>query len=224
MTGVDKILAKAKDDPQIVAVFLFGSRARGESAAGSDVDVCLMLKPGKHAASTLSLKRLSYLKQSDADVYIFSQLPLYIRHRVLKDGKVLLFYAWMRTYSMKSPFERRRPLRTLNISTTGIWKRLPVLARDRILVKLDQLYGYLGELREVLPEDFTLYRKVERKRACERLLQVSIEAVIDICHLLVAGLRLGIAAEEDDLFDKLKEATIISFTRTKRSRHMRLYK
>lgn len=85
-----------------------------------------------------------------------------------------------------------------------------MLDRDRILVKLDQLYGYLGELREVLPEDFTLYRKVERKRACERLLQVSIEAVIDICHLLVAGLRLGIAAEEDDLFDKLKEATIIS--------------
>jgi len=90
MTAVDKILAKAKDDPQIVAVFLFGSRARGESAAGSDVDICLMLKPGKHAASTLSLKRLSYLKESDADVYIFSQLPLYIRHRVLKEGKVLL--------------------------------------------------------------------------------------------------------------------------------------
>lgn len=85
-----------------------------------------------------------------------------------------------------------------------------MLDRDRILIKLDQLYGYLGELREVLPEDFTVYRKVERKRACERLLQVSIEAVIDICHLLVAGLRLGIAAEEDDLFDKLEEAGIIS--------------
>jgi uncharacterized protein YutE (UPF0331/DUF86 family) len=85
-----------------------------------------------------------------------------------------------------------------------------VLDRDRILIKFDHLYGYLGELRQVLPEDFTVYRKVEKKRACERLLQVSIEAVIDICHLLVAGLRLGIAAEEDDLFDKLKEAGIIS--------------
>ncbi len=90
MRGIDKILAKAKNDPEIVAVFLFGSQARGESAAGSDVDVCLMLKPGKHAASSLSLKRLSYLKESDADVHIFSRLPLYIRHRVLKEGKVLL--------------------------------------------------------------------------------------------------------------------------------------
>ena len=85
-----------------------------------------------------------------------------------------------------------------------------MLDRERILVKLDQLEGYLKELRGILPPDFTGYQKTEKRRACERLLQVSIEAVIDICHLLVAGLRLGIAAEEDDLIDKLKGAGIIS--------------
>jgi len=69
---------------------LFGSRARGESAAGSDADICLVLQPGKRPASALYSKRLSYLKESDADVQIFSQLPLYIRHRVLKEGRVLL--------------------------------------------------------------------------------------------------------------------------------------
>jgi len=89
-----------------------------------------------------------------------------------------------------------------------------VLDRDRILIKIDQLEGYLKELREILPADFTGYQKIERRRACERLLQVSIEAVIDICHLLVAGLRLGIAAEEDDLFEKLKGAGIISLETT----------
>lgn len=90
MNKVDRILARAKDDPEIVAVFLFGSQARGESAAGSDADVCLMLEPSKRAVSDLSSKRLSYLKESDADIHIFSQLPVYIRHRVLKEGKVLL--------------------------------------------------------------------------------------------------------------------------------------
>ena len=85
-----------------------------------------------------------------------------------------------------------------------------MLDRDRILIKLDRLYGYLGELREILPDDFAVYRRVEKRRACERLLQVSIEAVIDVCHLLVAGLRLGIAAEEDDLFDKLRESSIVT--------------
>jgi len=85
-----------------------------------------------------------------------------------------------------------------------------MLDRERILTRIDQLEGYLKELREIAPEDFATYHRVERRRACERLLQISIEAVIDVCHLLVAGLRLGIPAEEDDLFDKLKEAGIIS--------------
>ena len=85
-----------------------------------------------------------------------------------------------------------------------------MLDRERVLVKIDQLEGYLKELREIVPEDFATYQKVEKRRACERLLQISIEAVIDVCHLLVAGLRLGIPAEEDDLFDKLREVGIIS--------------
>jgi uncharacterized protein YutE (UPF0331/DUF86 family) len=70
-----------------------------------------------------------------------------------------------------------------------------MLDRERVLVKIDQLEGYLKELREIVPEDFATYQRVEKRRACERLLQISIEAVIDICHLLVAGLRLGIPAE-----------------------------
>jgi predicted nucleotidyltransferase len=90
MSKVDRILTKAKNDPEIAAVFLFGSQARGEPVASSDVDICLILRPNKHDASALFQKRLSYLKESDADVHIFSQLPLYVRHRVLKEGKVLL--------------------------------------------------------------------------------------------------------------------------------------
>ena len=85
-----------------------------------------------------------------------------------------------------------------------------MLDRERILGKIDQLEGYLRELCTIVPEDFTAYQKVEKRRACERLLQVSIEAVIDVCHLLVTGLRLGIPAEEDDLFEKLEAAGIVS--------------
>jgi len=85
-----------------------------------------------------------------------------------------------------------------------------MLDRERILGKVDQLEGYLRELNTIVPQDFAAYQKVETRRASERLLQVSIEAVIDVCHLLVTGLRLGIPAEEDDLFEKLEAAGIIS--------------
>lgn len=86
---VDGILAKARKDGDVVAVFLFGSRARGESVPGSDTDVCLVLRPGNYDPMVLQQKRLSYLKEGNADVHIFSQLPLYIRRRVLKEGKIL---------------------------------------------------------------------------------------------------------------------------------------
>jgi len=85
-----------------------------------------------------------------------------------------------------------------------------VVDKDRILAKLDQLEGYLQELRQILPESFAGYQKVEKKRACERLLQIAIEAVIDICHMLVRELRLGLPSEEDDVFEKLSQAAVIS--------------
>ncbi len=84
------------------------------------------------------------------------------------------------------------------------------LDRERILARLDALKGYLKELQAIAPQSFAEYERIEKKRACERLLQIAIEAVIDICHLLVTGLRLGLPAEEDDLFEKLARTGIIS--------------
>ena len=96
-----------------------------------------------------------------------------------------------------------------------------MLDRERILARLDDLEGYLGELRQIAPANFKEYQKVEKRRACERLLQISIASVIDICSLLVAGLRLGLPGEEDDLFEKLERARLISVSMRKRLREMK---
>jgi len=96
-----------------------------------------------------------------------------------------------------------------------------LLDRERLLSKIDVLDGYLKELREILPASFEEYKKVEKRRACERLLQVSIECVIDICGLMVIGLRLGLPAEEDDLFDKLEQAGIITSSRKESLKKMK---
>ncbi len=82
--------------------------------------------------------------------------------------------------------------------------------RDRILAKLDELQGYLREVRSVVPASFPEYLTVEKRRSSERLLQVAIEAVVDICGLLVTGLRLGLPADEDDLFEKLAGRGVIA--------------
>ena len=64
--------------------------------------------------------------------------------------------------------------------------------------------GYLRELNAIKPESFEEYQKIEKRRSCERLIQLSIEYVVDTCAIIVAGLRLGLPAEEDDIFDKLE--------------------
>lgn len=83
-----KISEKAENDEHVLAVVLFGSYARNEKF--SDIDVCVVLKKGKFNRLFLSKKRLEYLTAfPDIDVQIFQQLPLYIKIRVLKEGKMI---------------------------------------------------------------------------------------------------------------------------------------
>jgi len=83
-----KISEKAKNDEDVLAVMLFGSYARNENF--SDIDICVILKPGKFDPLFLSKKRLEYLTAfPNLDIQIFQQLPLYVKMRVLRDGKII---------------------------------------------------------------------------------------------------------------------------------------
>ena len=84
-----RIVARAEADPDILAIILFGSRARGEAGPGSDVDVCLVLASASPSDVEAGRKRLEYLSLAEVDVAVFQQLPLHIRSRVLKEGRVL---------------------------------------------------------------------------------------------------------------------------------------
>ena len=87
--AVERLIEKASADSDVLAVLLFGSRARGESVPGSDADICLVLANGAHEALEISRKKLEYLGLADLDVQVFQQLPLYVRQRVLADGRIL---------------------------------------------------------------------------------------------------------------------------------------
>lgn len=88
-------------DKQIIAVLLFGSAARGEPHR--DIDLCIVLDK-KYSNLEMSNKRIHYSGSlpDKFDVHIFQQLPLYIRQRILKDGKVLLCKNEMLLYNLAS--------------------------------------------------------------------------------------------------------------------------
>jgi len=83
--------------------------------------------------------------------------------------------------------------------------------KEKILSKIDQIDSYLEEIGQIRPIDFKEYQdSIEKKRSIERLLQISIEAVIDISYILVSNLKLGIPSDEDILFEELNKKKIIS--------------
>jgi predicted nucleotidyltransferase len=88
ITSIERLIAKAQNDPNVLAVMLFGSAARSEQGPKSDIDICLVLQPD--VTEEVSEKRLEYLAEFDLDVHLFQQLPLYVKRRILKEGRVLL--------------------------------------------------------------------------------------------------------------------------------------
>lgn len=99
-----------------------------------------------------------------------------------------------------------------------------MLDKERILSKVDELDGYVDELAQIIPTDFEEYQRIEKKRSCERLLQLCIECAIDICKLFVSGLRLGLPSEENDLFDKMVKKGILSKKMNALLREMRAFR
>ncbi len=97
--------------------------------------------------------------------------------------------------------------------------------RDRILAKIDELRGYLNELRQIRAKSFEEYsNSVEKRRSTERLLQISVECVLDISSLFVASLKLGLPSSEEDLLEKVESAALFQPATIQSVKSMRAFR
>jgi len=81
----------------------------------------------------------------------------------------------------------------------------------RILSKIGEIDSYLQELVEVAPSNFENYSgSIEKKRSCERILQISIESVLDVCYILFSELNLGVPNNDEGIISKLVKRKVIS--------------
>lgn len=79
--------------PEVVAVYLFGSVARGADARHSDVDVAVLLRePATMASSRASelLDRLEAAARRPVDLVVLNAAAPDLAHRVFRDGVLLL--------------------------------------------------------------------------------------------------------------------------------------
>lgn len=70
----------------VIAIFLYGSVARGEEKPMSDIDLCVVTRQG---ISRAEKERILVHASPTLDITLFWHLPLPIRFRVLREGKLL---------------------------------------------------------------------------------------------------------------------------------------
>src|SRR5271157_5747558 len=83
-----ELVELATNDPEVLAVVVYGSYVRGESY--KDIDICLFLFP--NITQSESDKRISYSSQlpNIFDIQIFADLPIFIQAQVINEGVILL--------------------------------------------------------------------------------------------------------------------------------------
>ncbi len=84
------------------------------------------------------------------------------------------------------------------------------LDRSRILSKLDEMIQYVKELRDMLPEEEEYQHNLIKRRASEKTIEVAIESLIDVSAMIVSSQKLGLPANEENIFDILIENGILS--------------
>lgn len=89
------VASELESYPEIAAAWIFGSVARGEQRADSDLDLAVLLRPGCDLeASTPRLRALAgALERLSAsgrvDVLVLGDQGSVLRHRILKEGRLV---------------------------------------------------------------------------------------------------------------------------------------
>jgi len=93
---LESLRAAVEPCPEVLDAYLFGSLARGDAGATSDVDVAVYLDEGLTAvergrfALELAAELMSRLARNDVDLVVLNSAPPLLYHRVLRDGERLL--------------------------------------------------------------------------------------------------------------------------------------
>jgi len=97
------------DIPEIQAVLLFGSYARGDASPRSDTDICIVaprVKTSEEMAKLLG----SIWQQVDAnhyDIWLFEELPLYMRIDIIENHHILHCRDVPAMYEYLYPFRKQ---------------------------------------------------------------------------------------------------------------------
>ena len=89
MSLVDDLRARAASLPQVQLAVLFGSTARGEAGARSDVDLGLLLDPDSLESRIEAEAEMGRAARRPVHVIFLSEAPPLLRFEIARDGVLL---------------------------------------------------------------------------------------------------------------------------------------
>ena len=116
---IDRIIEPLRKNRDVISIYLFGSYARGREKPFSDIDICVIADRDANRDEILSHS------SKKIDISIFHDLPMSMRFRVIKEGKLLFsrdelklhrtIVATIRSYLDFKPHIMRRTERVLGV-------------------------------------------------------------------------------------------------------------
>jgi len=82
---IERDFAFLKD--RVLAILIFGSKAKGEEHEKSDYDICIV-KADSHEIIREVFRRIDVINKK-YDVHLFEELPLYMKIEVIKNHRVI---------------------------------------------------------------------------------------------------------------------------------------
>jgi len=208
----------------LIALWLFGSFARGEATPISDVDLAYLPDERLQGDELERFETDLYILISDTlrtDEFTFANIrkaPTFIAWQILAEGKLLFcrdeaVCAKVKEYvfnlnpdSQCYRLERRKDL------DAWLEGREMQIDKERVYALLDHIREELGYLEEFVAmpcEDFLKDKRAQR--LTERCLQRAAEAGISIGNHIISRLNLRAPQDYSDVFRVLMEAKVLPF-------------
>jgi len=92
---------------KVLALLIFGSFARGEATARSDIDICVVAPKQKPVEVLKAIWRKVDVYGKKYDVWVFEELPLYLKIEIIENHEIVFgdagelgeyFYFWRKLW------------------------------------------------------------------------------------------------------------------------------
>lgn len=206
----EKLSEIFKELDGIAAIYFFGSQLKGQTDKFSDFDFAVLFQDGweegsrRDIVSDLLCKVFSVVGQDKADVVDLAEQPLWFQHVVVQTGKVIYESDKERRVIYEKELNRRCLETGLNELENGRMRKQDVRINLETIEENLRMLETLGHFNydEFKSEFWYLQSAV-------RLLQTSIEALVDISRYVIRSLGLQPAEEYSQVLMVLAESGYI---------------